>query len=461
MFLRRKKERRSRLIPGCLLLLLVSAIFLTAAALLMRDTARQSDAAPAIDMRQSGGASAVGLFADLLGFRGTRTYLLLFQNNTELRPSGGFIGSYAVVRMDRMHPEVVIVSGTETLDAAADPAKLSEPPAPIREYLGVEKWYFRDSNWSPDFAESAQTALDRYRAEGGVAADEIDIVMAVTPTVIEALLERTGSVVAEGMLFSSDTITEKLEYEVEYGYADRGIAFADRKRIIGPIMTEILSRVRGDVLLHLSDYAALFRRLVRERHILLFSEDDRLSASFDAVGATGRIVAPEGDYLLWVDANLGALKTDHAIERALRYDVGRSGDTLTATATMRYAHRGVFDWRTTRYRTYARIFVPDGAEFLGASVNGKPVGEKDVQTGSELGKRWFGTFLSIEPGAEKTLSFSYRLPSIPEPYTLFVQKQAGTIAHQLTVSMNFDNNTKTVEEDLQEDRTYVYQKSGN
>jgi hypothetical protein len=454
MFRRQKKERASRLIPGCLLILLISAVFLIAAAFFMREKVQESaETLPASG--ESLGVSTVGLFADLLGFRGSRTYLLLFQNNTELRPSGGFIGSYAVVRMDKMRPEVVIVSGTETLDAGADPSKLPEPPQAIREYLGVEKWYFRDSNWSPDFAESAATALDRYRAEGGAAADDIDIVIAVTPTVIERILERTGPVVADGLLFSHDTITEKLEYEVEYGYADRGISFADRKRILGPLMAEIISRVRGDVLLHLSDYAALFERLVRERHILLFSEDDSLMRSFDAVGATGHLVTPKGDYLMWVDANLGALKTDHALERALRYDVAGSLGAPTATATMRYDHRGGFDWRTTRYRTYARVFVPLGAELIGAYIDGKPVDSGNVQTGSELGKQWFGTFVSIEPGTQKTLSFSYRLPALPEPYTLFVQKQAGTIAHGLTVSADFGTDKKLYEEtDLRVDRIF-------
>lgn len=442
----------------CLFLLIFAVLGVFGTIFFLRQTTETSTRTTAETAR---GVSSIGLFADLLGLRAPRTYLLLFQNNTELRPSGGFIGSYAVVRMNRMKPEVLVVSGSETLDREADPMLLPPAPLPLVRYLGVERWYFRDSNWSPDFAISAKTALERYRTEGGSHADEIDVVIAITPTVMEALLERTGSVVVEDMLFSHDTVTEKLEYEVEYGYAERGIAFPDRKDILRPLMTELLGRVREDLLLHLSDYTKLFERLVRERHILLFSVDDQFMRALAAAGAAGRLVTPQGDYLLWADANLGALKTDHAMERALSYEVERSGDMFTATATMRYNHRGVFDWRTTRYRTFARIYVPDGAELIGTFIDEKPLDGQDVSTGTELGKRWFGAFLSMEPGTEKRMSFSYRLPAIPEPYTLFVQKQSGTIAHQLTVSMNFDNNTKTFTGDLREDQTYVYQKSGN
>jgi hypothetical protein len=297
--------------------------------------------------------------------------------------------------------------------------------------------------------------LDLYRRENGLAADDIDMVVAVTPSVLSKLLELTGPVEVDGVAFAAETATETLEYDVEYGYAARGIPFEDRKRILGPLMREIISRLGERALFHLSAYRDAIQTLTRERQMMAFAASEEVQSALNAVGASGRLVQPAGDYLLWVDANLGALKTDHAMEHALLYEVGGSKDMPTVTATMHYNHRGAFDWRTTRYRTFARVYAPEGTKFIGAFIDGKPFDRKEITTGFELGKRWFGAFLSIEPGTKKTLSFSYQLPGLPEPYTLFVQKQLGTIAHQLTVDLDFGTDKKLREEtDLREDRRF-------
>ena len=48
-----------------------------------------------------------------------------------------------------------------------------DPPAPMRDLLGQEHWYLRDSNWDPDFKESAARAAWFYEKEGGVPVDGV------------------------------------------------------------------------------------------------------------------------------------------------------------------------------------------------------------------------------------------------------------------------------------------------
>ncbi|MBH41245.1 MAG: hypothetical protein CL685_00845 [Candidatus Magasanikbacteria bacterium] len=382
------------------------------------------------------------------GFQGPKTYLVLFQNNTELRPGGGFIGTYAVVRVENGSVNVVTVEGSGRLDARAPASFQPKPPKQIQEYLGINTWFFRDSNWFPDFEKSAQKALEFYRLEGGVAANDIDMVIGVTPTVLERILAIIGPVTIDNIEFTASNVTEVLEYEVEYDYKKRNIPFEERKRIIQPFFTHIIRAVKRSVLFHLSDYLSLAQDMIQEKHILVYAPNNPERSVVAAYGADGLIQKTDGDFLLWVDTNLAALKTDHAMERVLDYVIKKdSNGVFTSQVRMNYNHTGNFDWRTSRYRTFAKVYVPKGAILTSAEIvhngNRKNIPLSSIDSGEFLDKTWFGLFISIEPQTQKTVSLSYKLPEtiqeqiISGSYSLIIQKQLGTIAHGLTLLLDF------------------------
>ncbi len=382
----------------------------------------------------------------VLGFDRPRTYLVLFLNNTELRPGGGFIGAYAVVTFEKGIPRVGKVEGTEIIDQGANPAVLPDPPDPLKEYLKVQKWYFRDSNWSPDFASSSAYALDLFRRQHGFKANEIDGVIGFTPTVISELLKITGPLTAAGQTFTSENFTERLEYEVEYGYAKRGIDFDKRKAILGELGASLLSKIKSNVWRQWNNYLALGMRMLLEKQLIMYSPDQTTEQVLSAKSWDGKMKSSEGDYLLWVDANLGALKTDVAIERKLFYRISPTESGFVAEARMRFAHLGSFDWRTTRYRDYVRVYVPIGSSLVkmtGGMKTDKSLLPGVVSEGIEHGRKWFGTFISIEPGKTAELSFQYTVDKnvaaaiARGDYNLMVQKQVGTAATPLTLGLDF------------------------
>lgn len=391
------------------------------------------------------------LLPTFLGFTEPRTYLILFLNNTELRPGGGFIGSYATVRVANGEVEVLKIEGTELLDRQAPESFRPVPPAIMAKELVVDRWYFRDSNWSPDFAVGAAQALELYRGEGGVAVDEIDGVIGITTEVLVRLLRITGPVEVNGIAFTPENAVQTLEYEVEYGFAEKQIHKDDRKDIIGTFFFALLDRVKSDVFQRPGVYLDTFAELTAEKHILAFAVDPGLEDLIDRHDWSGQMEREHGDYLLWVDANLAALKTDAVMKRHLTYGVRRGEGTYQASAKMDYQHTGTFDKFTTRYRTYARLFVPPGAVLkMVITDNGGGVKKillpEQVDSGEELGKRWFGTFFVLEPGRKGSVEFVYDLPLAlftpveEQPYSLLVQKQLGTLDHGLTLDLDFDKN---------------------
>ena len=244
-----------------------------------------------------------------------------------------------------------------------------------------------------------------------------------------------GKVSKQAFLWEKmENFTEKLEYEVEYGYAKQGLDFAERKKVLADLTHALLARIRGDIFKHWPEYFALGQRMLAEKQILGFSTDPETENVLLSKGWGGEIKQTTGDYLLWVDANLASLKTDKVMDRELSYSFSPTGTgKFIATVKMKYTNNGTFTNFTTRYRTYARVFLPDGSKFI--SVKGslkmdRTVGEGVVDQGVENGKQWFGAFTSIEPGKTGELIWKFYLaPQITEQikknsYNLLVQKQS-------------------------------------
>ena len=150
-----------------------------------------------------------------------------------------------------------------------------------------------------------------------------------------------------------------------------------------------------------------------------------------------------------IDANLASLKSDPVVKRTIEYQVRRDGSNFIADVRLTYKNEGSITWKTTRYRTYTRIYVPQGAVLLtssGSMVDCKLTEEGSVETTEENNKTVFGTFICIEPDDEKTLTFKYKLPDFinevfeADTYQLLVQKQAGAEAHNLKINIDLGKN---------------------
>jgi hypothetical protein len=203
---------------------------------------------------------------------------------------------------------------------------------------------------------------------------------------------------------------------------------------------------------NIPQYMQLVQRMFGERHVMAYSQDESVQKVIEARGWSGEMksATTSADYILWTDANMAALKTDKVMQRELSYSIAPSGtEQYVGTIAMKYVNTGSFTKFTTRYRTYVRLFVPEGSQFI--SVTGSMKTDRStepsvVDTGVENGRRWFGAFISIEPGKTGVLKWKiYLSPRIGDMirknyYSLDVQKQLGTINHALTLDLNFGKN---------------------
>lgn len=380
----------------------------------------------------------------ILGYPDERTYLFLLENNTELRPAGGFIGTYGIIRLANGEVESFTTDNVYNLDSRVAHSLRIPPPEPLWKYNKVEALYLRDSNWSPDFPTAAKEALRFYQLESG-SRTTLHGVIAITPTLIEDLLRLVGDISVQGVTFTAEEFTATLQDQVSRGYLREGIPQSDRKDIIGELGTILLNRVLALPQSRWATFAGLLDENLKEKHLLLFTTDEALESKIQESNWGGAVQPYVGDYLLAVDANLASLKSDPAVQRSIRHAVARDGDRFVATTTLEYRNEGTITWKTTRYRTYVRLYVPQGS--ILRSVKGADLGDRDTREGSvettaELGKTVFGAFKSIEPKETETIEFVYELPATvtdqlaKNAWTLRVQKQPGAANYNLAVSLD-------------------------
>jgi len=382
----------------------------------------------------------------LAGYPETSEYLVMLENSDELRPSGGFLGTYG----DLITKDGDIVSfATDDiyhLDLPAQSKMNVAPPAPLKKYLN-DKWYLRDANWSPDWPTSARQIawfyqLETHLAGAATGAKAFNGVIAITPKLITDFLKITGPVEIEGQAYDQNNFQDLLEYRVENGFIQLGVSRWQRKAVIGEIVKQLKIKIfdlppaQGTEIIN----SAIDN--LAEKNLLFYFNDSQLEDIATANGWAGEIKNNFGDYLMVVDANLAALKTDAVMNRSLEYKAEPDGGGLKSNLQLSYSHNGKADWETSAYKSYTRVYVPWGSQLIDASG----IASDQVDLGQEAGKTWFGFYFTVLPGQIKNISLEYKLPRAlmsGNNYELYIQKQPGKELGRLAVDLSFQNDIKS------------------
>ncbi|MEK7655607.1 MAG: DUF4012 domain-containing protein [Patescibacteria group bacterium] len=430
--------------------------------------------AEAIPLMKKSLDEAVPLLEALLpmsGYPTPRHYLIVLQNADEIRPAGGFIGTIGNMTWDAGTLTEFAFTDVYNIDNPVSGVWKEKPPDPLTRYIGVSNWFLRDANWSPDFPTSAERVLDFFIRESELQLHaqlpaRPTTFIALEPGFFRSLLELTGPLEVDGKKYDSDNFFEQLEFQVEVGFHQQGIPVEQRKEVISKLGAELTKKIFALPSSRWPEVLDIVTQALERKQIMAYSSDSDLQPVLESRGWSARAKPTNGDFLWVVDANLAALKTDGAMKKEIHYSLdAKSPDGPVATVTLRYTNtaKGFGDYRYTRYRTYTRVYVPDGSEFISSSGAMKDDLNKTggnfvpgtVDVFKELGKTVFGAFWSIEPGKIGELTFTYRLPStalvgeggrtppLQSDYRLDVPKQAGVDNAALTIDLSFDKNIKS------------------
>lgn len=374
-------------------------------------------------------------FFSLTGFPfGTRNYLVLFQNNYELRPTGGFISNYGLLKFSHG-----LYKGIEFHDVYGDIDKHDyvEPPLVLSTLLkgpGYDGHNFRDANYDPDFQTTKTELIKFYNM---VYPDtRIDGVIAADFTFLEAMVGVYEPMTIDAYELTEENLFETLSTVVSDIDRHNEEALAKRKNISGEIVKSIIKktlifpwRISGA----LDELARAFD----EKHVIASFNKEGLAGAFAKRGWDGGLpVSNSGDFVAVVAANYGGMKSDRYITRDVSYELNVTGQkdilgnpVVNAKVTIDLKHNGIWNIPLSGpYTGYLRTFVP-----LGANVTKGATVKEDREDSYVLGE-----LLDIPVGGSASYTYEYTLPEYVWDngvYNLHLHKQAGTSADRYRVTV--------------------------
>lgn len=453
--------------------------------------------------------------------------LILLQNSDEVRPTGGFIGSFinlsaAHGRIENLQLEDVYdldgyydrslriqrsllnpLAGEAKLapeqyapKTAGVPASLSPPPEIARL---TDRWFFRDSNFSPDFRVSGKKAIEFFEREAESRQpnqQKADTVIAVNHTMLGKILAITGPLDVPGLQapLTEGNYREVLTYMIETKRAGT----EDPKKILKEMLPLIQKQ-----LFQGSNMERLQQMLLEEivqKNISGYSRSKSVQQLFVTLGMDGAMMSEEPhlsrtaeqntrqtdnknseneDYLAIIASSFSANKSDAYIKQDIEHDtvIEPSGDIynqLTIRRTHQWSAATLQRWKkmlkpfgftdfpehwvkifgSGENKVALRVYIPTGSELIAADH----IALENIKTmdDPDLNRTYLSFDMMTNPGETRGIKIRYKLPFslnnfFANTYTFNIQKQLGTPTSTFTKrlsSHNFMNLTRTYPTDF-------------
>ena len=404
-------------------------------------------------------------FLKILGHDQWQRYLLVFLNNNEIRASGGFMGSYGLLDLDRGEIKKLDIPGGGTYDLQGWLGPKVMAPAPLQ--LINPRWEFQDANWWANFPTSAKK-MEWFNVNAG--GPTVDGVITITSTFIERLLAITGpipmpeygrpEITSQNFVAETQKIVQ-LEYNKTENKPKKFLADLTPK-----LMAKLFSTSSKEDLAKIID---LLHVSLNEKHLLLYFNDKKIENLLFDLGWAGQLRSTDLDYLMVVHTNVAGGKTDGVIKETIDHTAEVQADgSIYDTIKLTRRHTGTPGkdiFTGVQNNSYVRFYVPAGSQLMLTEGFKKPA-EKlfkiptadyqfdadlektetnrhlDQASGTDIyqesGKTVFGNWLQLKPGQTQTITIKYRLPfHLKEVtnntfyYSLLAQKQPGSLGSDI------------------------------
>ncbi len=415
----------------------------------------------------------------LLGAEAPQTYLILTQNADELRPSGGYINTAGHIVLDQGRIAEWVMQDSYAVDKFS--ADTPYPPYPLYEYMAADYWVVRDAGWSPDFPSDAREAIKLYAQSRGVLAQGV---IALDQYALPYLLRAVEPLAVEGQAVTSRNVLELMrqQWSPQTGQKLDQAWWRQRKSFMLALAEAMRTRFESDLQsVNLTALGQGLSQALAAKHILLYLEEPYWADFTAEKNWAGALQPGQGDYLLVAEANVGFNKANLLVERTIQYQVDLAADgSGQAHLHLEYRHPAparfkpcrqeisydpVYEQNAERcYWNYLRVIVPQAARLNDGPqivvdgqhlLRGRPTnGEIDVEAVGPNQQSWGQLFL-LAPQETRALDYRYSLPAqAARPvgdhweYHLYLQKQPGTLAPPVEVSLTLPEQAELLKSEL-------------
>ena len=312
---------------------------------------------------------ALNSFVDWLST--DRKIIVFLQNTSEMRPTGGFWGSYAEINIRGGKLIDLEMRDINEVDRTLE--LLTIPPKPLQAL--VTNWRTADSNWFFNFPDSASKAAEfidssKFYGDDG---SRVDMIAAISPSVVADIFKTVGPVNVSSTKTAIDehNFLSEIQAEVQAG---QDVGSVNAKNILDEIFAALIPKLAalgGDSEQEI--LSALFARM-ESKDIMLWADEEEIEAILKNKGVDGAVFEIpqkfEGDYLSVVAANVGGGKSDYVMSQKifLESQLSLDGAVSNHLEISRKNNAKSTDkwWYKMTNQSYVRVYVSSLGKLLGA-----------------------------------------------------------------------------------------------
>ncbi|GAA1758121.1 DUF4012 domain-containing protein [Nocardioides hankookensis] len=385
--------------------------------------------------------TAVRVLPSMLGAEGSKNYLLVFQNNAEIRATGGLPGAVSLVHADNGAVSMTRQVAANTFGNTDKPV-LPLTPAEEEIYGDVLGTFFLNANLQPDFPRAADLWKARWEQ---VYPEKVDGVLSIDPVAISYILGATGSITVDGITLTADNAVDELLHEVYVRYEDPAAQDTFFRAVASAMFDRISTGVDSP-----RDLISALAKGADERRVYVHDFDEQVQSELSGTGVAGELDSAPGN-----NPQVGVYLTDATgakMSYYLRYDVdvdatyctdgvqgltghaSLSSDAPTDAASLPayITGGGQFGTKPGNQLVFVRLYGPVDGEVSGVALNGKPItGFPAIDSD---GRKVFTAVVQLKPQQKADLTWRMRSGS----------EQTGSVDVAVTPSVQTGSESRKV-----------------
>ncbi len=382
---------------------------------------------------------------EILGIDNRQRYLILLQNETEIRSTGGWITSYGIVGVEGGQIRELFVDDIYNADGMLRvKGKKYTPPPAMANALDVKDWTFSLVNWSPDLQEvrsASQQFIDDL--EKG---NDIDGVITIDIAFFQKLLAKWGGIEVPGedQLITADNLHEKV-YEMHREFTPGS---TQKTTFLANLANEMIKKFLSMDMNQIIGMGDVLTSSLNEKHLQVAMRNSQADNFFASRSWGGSLDAKYNDAPIMIDWNWGGNKANQYLNKNHSLTVNiKDEETVDFAYTLTVENTSTSNtYPQGDYVNYQRIYLPAEAEVT------RIVGFKDnkYDTYKDGNFKVIGGWFNIPFKDISTLEISYKLtkeksgsnfPIIKQDSTLFfdmnIYKQAGERKHAYKLDLTY------------------------
>ena len=381
------------------------------------------------------------LVPEAIGVGPAKNYLIIVQNDKELRPGGGLLSGYAFLTASKGRFGLVKSGDMFFLDDVRF-GKPYPAPAYLTAILGSSDLRLRDANFSPDFTVSAKAINEIWMKTPKPFG--LEGIIVIDTHLLKSLVKVLGDIkISDTETVTEENIDSTLQNFFRYA-GDRSEESRKYKGLVSTILNEILKK---SFVLAGHSYNTPLKPLLEEgrsKHLLMNFYTKELQEIAENRNLAGSIKQYSGDYLHVNNAIYAPKRNAWKLNQSVTKSVELKSDRIVTTLKIETEGLPIPPNSDLNNKFVTRIYVPKDSKLIGSSLPS----DKITQEG-DLGKTVFSTVATLEPNKKISLEIKYESPvTVDKEYKLLIQKQPGTDSFPYKVIFG----GKTKEFNLDEDR---------